>query len=426
MTAAWPDLGGKSKNLGFAKDLLQPGKRDSAVLALMEPPLNTRTPMESPRTPALREQTDLARKFAQAHAAIHGPSGGFNRAAWNEAIAFGLCKTALPLSWGGRSEGAVAAFTTFEALGRGGMDRSLLFAIGAHLFGCAIPVAAHATPDQSAKWGAGLCDGRIIGGLAATEPGGGSSFDLIGTQVSETPDGYVLDGEKTLVCNAPEAGLLLVFARQFRDRGPLGLTAFLVPRDALGLSIAPIPSLGLAGAPMGKVTLAQCRVPADAVLGRPGAGLRIFATAMQWERTCLLAGFLGAAERDLAVCVDVFRKRRDSGGALFRHQAISHRLARLKLKLESARLVGLASAAAIDRQRDDGMAAAMAKLAISEAVEEAAEQLLKLMAGSAWQGQPLDFGKALNDTLGGLFASGTSEIQLEVIARALASDPRAP
>jgi alkylation response protein AidB-like acyl-CoA dehydrogenase len=382
--------------------------------------------MEFALTSALREQADRARKFAQTHAAAHGASGGFNRAAWDEASAFGIYKTALPASWGGRAEGAVAAFAIFEALGRGGMDRSLLFAMGAHLFGCALPVAAHATPDQNAKWGAGLCDGSIIGALAVTEPAGGSSFDLIATQASEALNGYILTGEKTLVCNAPDAGLLLVLARQFKDRGPLGLTAFLVPRDAPGLSITRIPSLGLSGAPMGKVVLAQCQVPASAVLGRPGAGLRIFATAMQWERTCLLAGFLGAAERDLAVCVDAFRTRRDSGGALFRHQAISHRLARLKLKLDSARLVGLASASAIDRHRDDGMAAAMAKLAISEAVEETAEQLLKLMAGSAWQGQPLDFGKALDDTFGGLFASGTSEIQLDIIARALASEPRAP
>jgi alkylation response protein AidB-like acyl-CoA dehydrogenase len=374
-------------------------------------------------TPALREQADLARKFAQAHAAAHRPAAALDIAAWRDVAGFGLFKTALPEAWGGRAQGAVAAFTLFEALGRGGMDRSLLFAMGAHLFGGAIPVAAHATPEQGAKWGAGLCDGSIVGALAVTEPAGGSSFDLIATEASETGAGYVLSGEKTLVCNAPDAGLLLVLARQFKDRGPLGLTAFLVPRDTPGLSIARISSLGLAGAPMGQVTLAHCELPAGAVLGRPGAGLRVFASAMQWERTCLLAGFLGAAERDLAICVNAFRTRRDSGGALFRHQAISHRLARLKVKLDSARLLGLASASAIDRRREDGVAAAMAKLAIGEAVEETAEQLLKLMAGSAWQGQPIDFGKAHDDAVGGLFASGTSEIQLEIIARALTSEP---
>ena len=136
----------------------------------------------------------------------------------------------------------------------------------------------------------------------------------------------------------------------------------------------------------------------------------------------LFRSLLGAAERDLAMCVHALRTRRDGGGPLFRHQAVSHRLARLKIKLESARLLGLASAAAIDQRREDAIAAAMAKLAISEALEETASQLLKTMAGQGWQGRPLDLGKAHADTLGGLFASGTSDIQLDIIARALVSE----
>jgi alkylation response protein AidB-like acyl-CoA dehydrogenase len=97
----------------------------------------------------------------------------------------------------------------------------------------------------------------------------------------------------------------------------------------------------------------------------------------------------------------------------------------LKLKLEAARLVALKAAWAIDRRRDDVAASAMAKLALSEAVVDTAQETLKLMAGSAWQGRPIDFGTALTDALGGLFASGTSEIQLDILARSLASESRA-
>ena len=175
---------------------------------------------------------------------------------------------------------------------------------------------------------------------------------------------------------------------------------------------------------MGRVALDGCFVPSEMVLGRPGTGLRIFATAMQWERTCLLAGFLGAAKRDLALSIDALRARRDGEGSVLRHQAVSHRLARLKLKLEAARLLGLRAAWMIDERRDDPTSAAMAKLAMSEAVVETAEELLKLMAGAAWQGKPIDFGAALNDAMGGLFASGTSEIQLEIIARSFAAETR--
>jgi len=370
----------------------------------------------------LRDRAERARRFAEGRATAKA-GGALDLDTWRAAASFGLFGSASDLAAGGKS--ALAAFVLFEAMGRGGLDRSLLFAMGAHLFGCAIPIAAHGTEAQRGKWLAGLVDGSIVGALAITEPQGGSSLDLIQTGAGEAPGGVVLNGEKTLVCNAPDAGVFVLLARQNAIKGPLGLSAFLVPRGAEGLSVARIDStLGLKAAPMGRLTLKDCFVPADAMLGRAGSGLRVFATAMQWERTCLLACFLGAAERDLAACVGALRARRDADGPLMRHQGVSHALARLKLTLEAARLVGQRGAWAIDRGTADTTTAAMAKLALSEAVAECAEKTLKLMAGSAWQGRPLDFGAALADALGGLFASGTSEIQLDIIARSLSSEPR--
>src|SRR6476660_9481781 len=152
----------------------------------------------------VREEAQRALRFAEERAPRR-QGAGLDRDAWRDVASFGLIKSALPAEWGGRARGALASFAMLEALGRGGMDRSLLFAMGAHLFGCAVPVAAHATPEQSAKWGAGLCDGSIVGALAVTEPQGGSSFDLIATEASEIAGGYALNGEKTLVCNAPDA-----------------------------------------------------------------------------------------------------------------------------------------------------------------------------------------------------------------------------
>jgi len=172
---------------------------------------------------------------------------------------------------------------------------------------------------------------------------------------------------------------------------------------------------------MGIVKLDRCRIPATAVLGRPRAGLKVFATAMQWERTCLLAGFLGAAERDLGLCVRKLHDRSDREGSMLRHQAVSHRLARMQVKLDGARLLAHRAAWNIDQGHADYAAAATAKLAVSEAIVDCAQDGLRLLAGAGWCGEPVDFAKALADTYGGLFASGTSEIQLEVITRHLQS-----
>jgi alkylation response protein AidB-like acyl-CoA dehydrogenase len=371
-----------------------------------------------------QQDFERARRFAEASLAGWDRRFGLDHVGWRAAAEFGVFRLAAVRASDGGGRGALATLAILEGLGRGGADRGLLFAIGAHLFGCLVPLASYAAPLQAARWEAQLRAGSIIGALAVTEAGGGSSLEQIETTAVEAPGGYLISGRKTLIGNAPDAGLFLVLARQFPERGPLGLTAFLVPADVSGLTVEPITTAaGLPGAPMGNVSLDRCFVSSDTVLANPGAGLRVFSSAMLWERSCLLAGFLGAAERDLAACVKALRGRRDREGPLLRHQAVSHRLARMKLRLESARLLAYRAACCLDDGRDDYAAAAMAKLAVSEAAVAGAEDCLHLLAGQAWRGDPIDFAAALNDSLGGLFASGTSEIQLELLARSLLLEP---
>ena len=171
-----------------------------------------------------------------------------------------------------------------------------------------------------------------------------------------------------------------------------------------------------------KVALNRCAVPPEGVLGKPGAGLRIFSTAMCWERSLILAGALGVAERELSACVAAMRAR---GGKspLMSHQAVSHRLARMKVRLEAARVLVYRAAWTLDNADEDIAAAAVAKLALSEALVANAEDGMRLMAGAAWRGATPDFSVSLDDAFGALFASGTSEMQLEVIAHALQTSP---
>jgi len=370
------------------------------------------------------ERIEAARRFAEAKLAGR-PTDGFDPDGWRALADFGVMDFALPEAWGGRKGGALVTVALLEALGRGGADRGLLFAIGAHLFGCVMPIATYGSPAQAERWKAPLRGGSVVGALAITEACGGSSLDRMATQAREEAGGYVLSGEKTLISNAPVAGIFLVLARQSRGPLPFALTAFLVPRDTAGLEVEALASnRGLPGAPLGRVKLRDCKLGPDAVIGRPGAGLKVFATAMQWERSCLLAGFLGAAERDLAACTEALHHRQDGGGSLLRYQAVSHRLGRMKLRLESARLLVYRAAWTIDQGHEDYTHAAMAKLAASEAAVETATDALRLVAGSAWLDDTLDFRATLTDVAGSLFASGTSEVQLDVLARGLQSEYR--
>ncbi len=361
---------------------------------------------------------DRARRFSEASLPGRDRQIGLDQASWRAAADFGMFRVAGVRNDINGDYGALASLAMLEGMGRGGAERGLLFAMGAHLFGCVAPFSRYATDAQAARWEGQLRSGAIIGALAVTESSGGSSLDNIETVCVDAAGGYLISGHKTLIGNAPVANLFLILARQFAERGPLGLTMFLVPSDSGGLAVTPTgATVGLPGSPMGDLDLNQCFAPSEAVLGTPGAGLRVFSSAMQWERSCLLAGFLGAAERDLAACIDVLRTRGD--GALLRHQAVSHRLARMKLRLDGARLLAYRAACRLDRGHNDAVAAAMAKLALSEALVANAEDGLRVLAGAAWRCSPLDLGAALNDALAGLFASGTSDIQLEILARSL-------
>jgi alkylation response protein AidB-like acyl-CoA dehydrogenase len=363
-----------------------------------------------------------ARAFAEQALQPRGRQAGLDRDGWRFAARFGLFRALLPRNGAsGRYKGALESAALLEAMGRGGADRGLLFAIGAHLFGCLAPLATFGTADQIERWDPLLREGNAIAALAVSEPAGNSTFENLATEATPTKDGFRITGEKTLVTNATAADVFIVLAREVGRRGPMNLTAFLISATTPGLRVSPLPMSGLPGAAMGAASFEGCPVSPEAVLGHRGTGLRIFSTAMQWERSCLLAGLLGAAERDLAVANDFLAERRDAGGPLLRHQALSHRLARMKLSLESARLMMYRAAWLIDEGHDNHAAAAMAKLAVSEAVVAAAEDTFRLLAGAGWRGEGSDSLAALADTHGALLASGTGEIQLEWIARHLPS-----
>ena len=339
--------------------------------------------------------------------------------AWRDVARLGVFGLPLPPMCGGEGQGALTTSLVLEGLGRGGADRGLLLAIGAHLFGCALPFSKYATAAQIGRWGDGLRDGCTIGAFAVTEPAGGSSFERMATTATERDGGYSLDGSKALICNSPTADIFIVVASQFPERGALGLTAFVVPRDTAGLSVAAIAATGVAEGLLGDVTFDRCKLPADAVLGRPGAGLKVFMTAMQWERTCLLAGFLGAAEFDLVACTRALHERNRH---LLQQQAVSHRLARMRVRLDAARLMMQRAACSIDSGREDHVLASMAKLSVSEAVVACANDVARLLAGVGLRGRPLDTAAALVDVLGGLFTSGTNELQLDLVARHLQTE----
>ena len=374
------------------------------------------TPEQLALQESVREfsRKELARPFPEADAA-----GVLRRDAWQRCADFGLLGLCVPEAYGGSGLDPLTAVGALGALGYGCRDNGLLFALNAQMWAVQAPLLRFGTPEQRQRYLPRLVRGEWIGAHGMSEPGSGSdSFALATTARRNGDDGYVLSGSKTFVSNAPDADVLLVFATADRRRGFMGITAFLVDRGTPGLRIGqPIEKMGLRTAPMAEVFLEDCRVPASHRLGRDGNGGTIFKHSMTWERCCILAPCLGTMGWQLERAVEYANTRRQFGRAIGSYQAISHKIAEMRFRLEAARFLLYRAAWLLAQDQASPAEIAIAKLAVSEAFVQSSLDVIQVYGGYGYAAE-CGFERDLRDAMGARIYSGTSEIQREIIAQA--------
>ncbi len=337
------------------------------------------------------------------------PEGRFARLA-----AEGALGLPIPADRGGGGFDLCGTAYAYEALGATLDDAGVLLAAGAHLFGVVLPLDKVGTPAQRAEWVPRLASGRAIATIAATERRAGSDVASIETTVVRCASGLRVRGSKCYVTNADRSDLFLTLAS---DAGGQGVTALLIPKTARGITIgAPLPTAGLAGARLAEVTFDGVEVGEDAVLGRIGGGRTIFQIAMTYERALILAFRLGAMARSLDLAVRFARERRIGGEPIARHQAVSHRIARMKLRLETSRLLLYRTAWQLDRGDRGQVEAALTKWQVAEAGLASAIDAFHLRGGAGFL-EPAGLTGAIDDTLGGTVHSGTQDVLASIVAR---------
>ena len=345
-------------------------------------------------------------------------AGTFSRAAWRELAAAGLTGLPVPEEYGGRGASAVSTVAALAELGRVCTDNGLMFSLGAHLWACTDPIALHGDDAQRKHWLPGLCDGSLIGAHAATEPEAGSDAAAIGTTAVPDGDGWLLNGTKTFITNAPVADVFLVTAVTEPSRGWLGLSAFLVPAGTPGLTVGPVvEKSGLRTAPMADVVMADCRVGPEALLGAPGAGMPIFTAAMVRERTFILAPALGVLARLADRCAEYAAGRRQFGAPIADFQSVSNRLAEMRLRAHTARLLTFWAAWLTDQRQVRPEHAAMVKLHVAEALLASALDAVQVHGGAGYT-TGLELERMVRDAMGARLYSGTTDIQRNVISHA--------
>jgi alkylation response protein AidB-like acyl-CoA dehydrogenase len=345
--------------------------------------------------------------------------GEFNRAGWRQCAELGIQGLFLPEEHGGGAADALTTVGVLESLGYGCRDNGLIFSLNAHMWACEIPILHFAGPEQRKRYLPRLASGEWIGAHAMSEPGSGSDAYALQARAERRGDHYVLNGTKTFSSNAPVADVFVAFATVDKAKGFMGVTGFILERGMPGLSVGPHEEkMGLRTSPMGDVILEDCVVPAENVLGGEGQGSKIFGIVMEWERTCILASWLGTQQRQLERCIEYANQRRQFGRPIGKFQAVADKIVDMYVRLESSRLLLYRAAWLLGRGEPAVTAAAVAKLYTSQAAIQSEMDALQIHGGYGYMTE-LEIERELRDSLGGTLYSGTSEIQRVLIASSL-------
>ena len=230
--------------------------------------------------------------------------------------------------------------------------------------------------------------------------------------------GEVVDTNETRIV-ASEHDVFIVFASTNPDLGRWGINAFCIPADTPGLRVGPNrPKMGMRTTPFANLRFTDCFVPEAARMGAEGSGASIFTASMEAERGFLLVGSLGALERVLDDTVEYARTRKQFGEAIGSFQGVSHQLSEVKLAHEAARLLMYKAAVLHERGTSSMLAAALSKLAGSEAALKGTLAAVEIHGA---RGYVTEFGveRDLRNLSGGVIYGGASGIQKNIIARLL-------
>jgi hypothetical protein len=212
--------------------------------------------------------------------------------------------------------------------------------------------------------------------------------------------------------------MVVVFAVTDAEKGfHGGITAFIVEAGTPGFRTSQkIEKMGLRTSPFAELAFEDVRVGPDAILGRPGAGAQQFQNSMDWERVCLFASHVGTMERLVEQSIEYARTRRQFGQPVGKFQAIQHKVADMKIRLEASRLLVRRAAAMLDKSKMVSLDAAVAKVFVSEALVQTSLDAVQIHGGYGYCTE-YEIERAVRDAVGSTIYSGTSEMQRQIIAR---------
>jgi alkylation response protein AidB-like acyl-CoA dehydrogenase len=370
---------------------------------------------------------DSAREFALQELKPHAAQ--WDRDGWipDETIVklgqLGLLGMVVTDDWGGSYTDYVAYSLALEEIAAGCAATAALVSVHSSV-GCG-PILNYGTDAQKEKFLRPLAQGEAIACFCLTEPQAGSDAGGIKTRAILENGQWTLNGNKQFVTNGKRAKVAILFAVTDPELGKKGISAFVLPTDTPGFLVGkPEKKLGIRASDTCAITLDNCRVSADALLGPRGKGLAIALSNLEGGRIGIASQAVGIARAAFEASVAYSQTRKQFGRPIAEHGSIGNMLADMQTSINAARLLTHQAA----RLRSEGQPclseASQAKLFSSEMAERVCTQAIQIHGGYGYL-EDYDVERHYRDARITQIYEGTSEIQRLVITRALAERSQA-
>jgi alkylation response protein AidB-like acyl-CoA dehydrogenase len=364
---------------------------------------------------------ETARKFAQDElapsAAERDEKEEFPVEAVKKLGELGFMGMMVPEQYGGAGLDTISYVLAMEEISRADASCGVIMSVNNSLV--CHGLNEWGTEEQKQRYLAPLASGKKLGAFALSEPEAGSDASNQRTTATLDGESYVLNGTKNFITNGASADVILVMASTDREKGPHGVSTFIVEKETPGLTVAKKEKkLGIRSSDTVSLAFQDCRVPKANRIGDEGFGFKFAMRTLDGGRIGIASQALGIAQASLEASVQYAKQRKAFGQYIAEFQAIQFKLADMATRIEAARFLTLKAAALKDAGQPYGHAAAMAKLFASKVAVDAALEAIQIHGGYGYVKEyPVE--RFLRDAKITEIYEGTSEVQRIIISRTL-------
>lgn len=277
----------------------------------------------------------------------------------------------------------------------------------------------HGTPDQQSKLLPDVLSAKKLVAYCITEPEAGTDVSGIRTEAKRDGDGWLLNGGKIWIHNAPVADLAFVLARTDKEAGHRGMSIFVVDLHSSGVERGPKEhKMGQRASQVGALNFTDVRLPEDALLGPEGRGFHMMMSVLDKGRVGIAALAVGIAQAGLEAALDYAQQRKQFKQAIAEFQGVQWMLADMAKDIEAGRLLVQSAAGKLDRGEDATKACSMAKCFAGDAAVKCTQDAVQVFGGSGYI-RGFEVERLYRDAKITQIYEGTNQIQRMIIAREL-------